>query len=135
MYKGKAYKLSSIEDAIKSRQQEAKRLQQDINSHSANARDVLAAIARAESAYEKSKAAFKSFQELEKEYQKELDRADDSYRFLDQDKAFGKVNRLYDINEELKRYGAKTFEPSKARIKEMRDAVNAWKMQQFPKLK
>lgn len=135
MWTSKAYKLSRIDDAIKARQKEGKRLWQEINGYSANARDVLAALKEAKQAYDEAQQAMKDFADLEKKYQRFLDRADDSYRALDQNKAFGTLNQIYDINEELARYGAQQVDINKARVKEMRDAVDAWKSQQFPKIK
>lgn len=125
----------NIEEAIKREQEKAKKLQQEINSYAASARSVISAIDNAEKSYAKAEKAFKEFKDLEEEAQKYLDFADDSYRGLDQNTAFGKLNQLMDINEELARYGAKQFPANKSRVAEMREAVDKWKRQQFPKIK
>lgn len=125
----------SIEDAIKREQEKAKKLQQDLNGYAANARDVIARLDNADKAYEKAKKAFKEFKDLEDEYNKWLDSADDAYRALDQNKAFGIWNQLFEINEDLARYGAKQFPANESRTKEMREAVQRWKSQNHPKIK
>jgi len=117
--------LGAIEDAIKEKQKEAERLSNKVNGYAANARDVSSAINRAEQKYKEAKKSFEKFQSLEKEYNNELDNADKNYTIIKRD-GFKALNDFYDINDELRRYGAEV-KGFKDNSKELLKADADWK--------
>ena len=117
--------LGAIEDAIKEKQKEAERLSNKVNGYAANARDVSSAINRAEQKYKEAKKSFEKFQSLEKEYNDELDNADKNYTIIKRD-GFKALNDFYDINDELRRYGAEV-KGFKDNSKELLKADADWK--------
>ena len=127
--------LGSIEDAIKEKQSEAKKLSNAANGYSANARDVSSAINRAEQKYKEAEKFFRNFQSLEKEYQKELDVANKNYNLIKRD-GFKALNDFNEINDELKKYGS-SIKGFKDNIKELLKADSDWKTipSKFKKIK
>jgi len=97
--------LGIIEDAIKEKQEEAKKLANTINGYAATARDVSSGIDRAEKYYKEAKSSFEKFKNFEKAYNDILDDVDKFYNVLKRD-GFKALNDFNDINEELRKYNA-----------------------------
>lgn len=127
--------LGIIEDAIKEKQEEAKKLANTVNGYAATARDVSSGIDRAEKYYKEAKSSFEKFKNFEKAYNDILDDVDKFYNVLKRD-GFKALNDFNDINEELRKYNA-SVKGFKDNNTEMLKAVDDWKSipSKFEKIK
>lgn len=127
--------LGEIEDLIQKKKQEADSLWNIVNGYSANARDIVSAIERAEQDYKKANDSFESFKDFEKQYNKELDKADDYYNMI-RSKGFGALNEYVELHDELKRFGIQVAD-YKTQSKEMLKADAVYKQipSKFKKIK